>query len=318
MTVLRQGQPPPRKDAAEGTAFASPPARPIRARQDRQARVFDEEIYPLFAQRFGEMLLAAAELPPGSQILEVGCAVGAVTAEIAGRLDVDSRVVALESAPPLLDLARARLRDRPDLAARVFFRAHAAGARLPFAEETFDTVLVNGALAGVVDPVSGAADYARVTKPGGQLLAALPLRGTWNEFLDIYREVLLGMRRDETLETLEAYVQSIPEAETVAQALEAVGLQGVDIDVEHWELVFRSAREFFYAPLIEQGPLSRWKEIAGRGPAMQETFLLIKEAIDTYFGSRPFTVSVFAGRFAARKLPALPTSPDVGSDEPHE
>lgn len=301
MMLLRSGQPPPRRDS-EGTAFASTPTRPIRARQDRLARTFDEESYPLFAQRFGEMLLAGAELPPRSAILEVGCAAGAITAEIVHHLDADSRVVGLEASTALLDLARARVRDQEHAGRRVFFRALVPGApRLPFAEETHETVLVNAALAGVADPMTAAADYARVVKPGGQLIVALPLRGTWFEFLDLYREVLLGARRTEALQALDAYVESMPDAETMAAKLEEVGLTGVDIEVEHWELVFRSAREFFYAPLIEHGPLARWKEIAGRGPAMQETFLAIKEAIDTYFGARAFPVSVYAGRFAARK-----------------
>ena len=62
--------------------------------------------------------------------------------------------------------------------------------------------------------------------------------------------------------------------------------------VERWEILFKSAREFFFAPLVELGPLSHWKRLAGGGDDMQDVFFFTKEAIDTYFKGRPFAVTV--------------------------
>jgi ubiquinone/menaquinone biosynthesis C-methylase UbiE len=269
-----------------------------RKQQDKAARLYDEEIHPLFGQRFADMLLAAADIRPQSAVLEIGCAAGAITAQIAHRLDAESRIVAVDSSPALLELARARVRDQEHAGRRVFFRTHPPGTRLPFAEETYDTVLAN--VSDATLPTQMLSDYARVTKKGGQLVVAAPLRGTWMEFLDIFREVLLQSRRTEALAALDAYVAALPEADTVARQLEGCGLVGVDIEVAHWELVFRSAREFFYAPVIELGPLTQWKEIVGR-EGLHETFLAIKDSIDTYFAGRAFAISVFGGRFSARK-----------------
>jgi ubiquinone/menaquinone biosynthesis C-methylase UbiE len=231
-------------------------------------------------------------------VLEVGCAAGAVTAQIAHRLDAESRVVAVDASPALLELARARVRDQEHVGRRVFFRTHPLGTRLPFAEETFETVLANVSDAPLPTQMLG--DYVRVTKKGGQIVVAAPLRGTWLEFLDIFREVLMQAGRAEALASLEAYVAALPEADAVARQLEKAGVSSVEIEIEHWELVFRSAREFFYAPVIEHGPLNTWKEIVGR-EVMQETFLAIKESIDTYFAGRAFAVSVFGGRLSGRK-----------------
>jgi hypothetical protein len=139
-----------------------------------------------------------------------------------------------------------------------------------------------------------------VARPGGQVVLATPLRGTWQEFLDLFREVLVDAGRLKAIDALAIHVDRMPEADTVARHLEAAGLKAVDIEVQHWELVFRSAREFFYAPIIEQGPLDRWKEVVGR-ESMQETFVAIKDTIDTYYSGRAFAVSVYGGRFAARK-----------------
>jgi ubiquinone/menaquinone biosynthesis C-methylase UbiE len=283
-----------------GTAFAAAPARVPRARQERLARIYDEQIHPLLDQRLAEMLLAAADLRPHASVLEVGCAAGALTAQLAHRLDGESRLVAVDGSNALLELARARVRRNDSLGRRVFFRNHPPRTRLPFAEETYDVVLANVDLSEMPDLGETIADYARVARPGGQVVVASPLRGTWLEFLDLFREVLIEAERLKPIDALASYVERMPDADAVARQMEAAGLRNVDIEVQHWELVFRSAREFFYAPIIEQGPLDRWKEVVGRD-SMQETFIAIKDTIDTYFAGRAFAVSVFGGRFSARK-----------------
>ena len=55
---------------------------------------------------------------------------------------------------------------------------------------------------------------------------------------------------------------------------------------------FHAWREFFFAPVIELGPLSRWKQLVGRGEEMQDIFFFTKEAIDTYFRGTAFPVTV--------------------------
>jgi hypothetical protein len=73
------------------------------------------------------------------------------------------------------------------------------------------------------------------------------------------------------------------------------------VEQEEFKLVFRSSREFFFAPVIEYGPLADWKEIAGTGQDMQDTFWKIKAAIDAYFGGGSFAVTVRAGCAHGRK-----------------
>ena len=43
-------------------------------------------------------------------------------------------------------------------------------------------------------------------------------------------------------------------------------------ECEVFTLLFKSSREFFFAPLIEYGPLADWKAIAGKGKQMQDVF----------------------------------------------
>ena len=77
--------------------------------------------------------------------------------------------------------------------------------------------------------------------------------------------------------------------------MEQAGLVEVTVETERFSLLFKSAREFFFAPVIEYGPLRTWKALAGKGQEMQDVFWSIKEAIDAYFGDVAFSVSVVAG-----------------------
>ena len=78
--------------------------------------------------------------------------------------------------------------------------------------------------------------------------------------------------------------------------MEAAGLANVTIETVRWELLFKSAREFFFAPIIELFPLPTWKAIAGgRGGEMQDVFFFVKEAIETYFSGLVFPVTMVVG-----------------------
>jgi len=274
----------------------------VRTGRERSARAFDEEVYPLFGQRFADMLLAS--LPPGprTSVLEVGCASGTLTAELAHRLGKDARIVAVDGSPALIELARSRVVAEEHAGRRVFFRTHAPATKLPFADGAFDLLLTNVPLADQPDLAAAINDWTRVTRPGGVLLLGTPVRGTWSEFLDLLREALVRTRLDAAIAALDAYIAATPEPDTVVHLLEAAGLVRVGVELRRWELVFRSAREFFYAPVIEQGPLPRWKDIVGGGAPMQEAFFAVKDAIDTYFAGRAFTVSVVGARFRADRV----------------
>ena len=83
----------------------------------------------------------------------------------------------------------------------------------------------------------------------------------------------------------------------------------MSVEVEEFTLLFKSSREFFFAPLIEYGPLAGWKQVAGAGQQMQDIFWYIKEAIDVYFEGRAFQVTIRAACISGRK-------PNEGEAEP--
>ena len=263
-------------------------------KQERLARVYDSEVLPLYARRFGQLALRGLDLRPAATLLEVGCATGDLTLELSRRLDDASQITALELSPPLVSRAQAKVAASPETARRVSIVQTQTPLHptLVLPDSAFDMCVSNLAVAESPEPARTVIELASMLRPGGQLVLTLPLRGTWGEFLDIYREILRENDKADRLAALDAYVAAIPDGETCARWLEEAGLDDVEVLVDRWELLFKSAREFFFAPVIHLGPLSRWKQIAGRGDEMQDVFFFAKEAIDTYFAGRVFSVTV--------------------------
>jgi ubiquinone/menaquinone biosynthesis C-methylase UbiE len=230
--------------------------------EEKRGRLYEEQVFPLIGRRLVERLIEGVPLKPRSQVLQVRCGLGGATADLLHRLDHASRIIDLESAQGLLDRARANV-SAEQVGRRVFFRLQSLGERLPFGNHAFDLVLANVGLADLPRPDEFFADLARMARPGAEVRVATPLRGTWVEFLDVYRDVLVRLGREDALASLRGYAASFPEASAVIHQMEQAGFTPVTVQRDHWELVFRSAREFFYAPVVEFGPLARWKQIAG-------------------------------------------------------
>jgi ubiquinone/menaquinone biosynthesis C-methylase UbiE len=266
-------------------------------KQERLARTYDAEIAPAYAAPFGEMIVAALGEEPATNVVEVGCATGGLTRDLARMLGTSAHVTAVDDAP-FVSAARAKL--AAELAGRVSFEV---GPVVPLAlpDASADLVISNLAAAASTDPARAVRELARVAARRGRVLVTVPLRGSWAEFLDIYRDVLLENGTADGVAALDAHVASLPDGPGAAAWLEEAGLVDVQVTVRRWEILFRTAREFFFAPLVELGPLSRWKRIAGRGEDMQDVFFFTKEAIDTYFHGRPFPVTIVGAVVSGRK-----------------
>ena len=260
---------------------------------EKLARIYDDEILPIWSHRFGRMMLRGLEFPAKAMVLDVACGTGYPALEVLRRLDEQSRLIAIDASSAMLDVARKKAGELSGK--RVFFRTESAAPRLGFADDVYDVVLCNLGLSEFPNPRQAVKELARVTKPGGKVVCTLPMAGTWAEFFDIYREVLTKHDKHDTIERLEQHLATYPVPEEVDQWLEGAGLGEAELDVEEFTLLFRSSREFFFAPVIEYGPLSKWKEVAGRGQDLQDVFWYIKQAIDAYFEGRAFQVTVKAG-----------------------
>src|SRR4051812_34978100 len=254
------------------------------------------------------MLLRNLAVPEKGQVLDISCGTGYPTIEILRRMSDGSRLIAIDASSAMLDVARRKIADMGPLGKKgVFFRTESPVPKLSFADDVYDLVVCNLGLNEMPNIDNALRDFARVTKLGGEVRCTLPLAGTFQEFHDLYREVLIKHDKHEALDRLDRHIAKYPTQDEVERCMRSADLDG-DINAEEFTLLFKSSREFFFAPVIEYGPLAEWKDIAGSGQEMQDVFWYIKEAIDAYFNGRPFTVTVKAGCLIGKKLEKRPIS----------
>jgi ubiquinone/menaquinone biosynthesis C-methylase UbiE len=284
-------------------------------REQKLARVIDREVAPIWHDRFARLLLR--ELPEGPELftLDVHSGPGHTTAELLQRLDESSRIVALGRDPWLMQVAKTRV--RPEWKRRVYFKAGDIDDVTGMNDATYDLTIANLVLGEqVVEWQPALAELVRVTKPGGQVLVTLPLFGTWQEVEDLFEEMLRdeGMRKE--VATLQQLRRRRPKPTQLVLGAGEIGLAQSDFVIEHerFELLFRSGREFLFAPVIEHGPLRLWKAIIGRAEKPQALFWRFKEAIDTYYAGRVLSVTVVAGVVRLR-VPGGPPADVTGTPD---
>jgi ubiquinone/menaquinone biosynthesis C-methylase UbiE len=267
-------------------------------KKESLARIWDQEIVPVWSEPFGRPLLERLEIPPKSTVLDAGCGTGYPALALLERMDDASRVIGIDTSGPMLDIARRRA---GGLAGKRVFLKSEDVERMTFADEVYDVVVSNLMLSEVGDPRAALSEMRRVCRQGGSLGATLPLKGTFVEFYDLFREALEHGELDDTLDRLDGYLARLPDPEGVAKMMASGGFDDVQVEVHRFSLMFRSSREFFFAPVIEHGFLQQWKDLTPGGRQMQQVFLQVKNAIDTYHGPGPFNLTVEAGIITARR-----------------
>jgi ubiquinone/menaquinone biosynthesis C-methylase UbiE len=118
-------------------------------------------------------------LPRGARVLEVGFGAGGTILDLAG---LGFHVTGIDASQSMLEQARRRVAEAgaADQVELSLGDAHA----LPAGDGTFDLVLSEGVLAWLADPAGALAEMARVTRPGGTVIAVANNRWQLNRLLD--------------------------------------------------------------------------------------------------------------------------------------
>jgi ubiquinone/menaquinone biosynthesis C-methylase UbiE len=153
--------------------------------QDKQSEIafFDghaaADAYDVFTPATNERLIdafvALSRLPAGARVVDLGCGSGVFTDALQRRGYGCSGV---DLSPKLIEIARAKFRDVEFVEGDV--------ERLPFADGSFDGVLLSGLVHHLPDPSRCAAEVFRILRPGGKFVAFDPNR--MNPFMYLYRD----------------------------------------------------------------------------------------------------------------------------------
>jgi demethylmenaquinone methyltransferase/2-methoxy-6-polyprenyl-1,4-benzoquinol methylase len=135
----------------------------------------DPQLYAMMLERMNRFkepevraAIADLQLPAGSRGLDVGCGVGLYTLWLAEALGPEGQVVGIDRAAERIDAA-IHLVGMALAPNRLRFR-QGDGTAIAEADHTFDWVWCADVLHHIDDPVTALKEFARVVRPGGQII----------------------------------------------------------------------------------------------------------------------------------------------------
>jgi ubiquinone/menaquinone biosynthesis C-methylase UbiE len=221
---------------------------------------YDLFVAPDWRDRFDMLISETVEMPARGRFLVVNCGTGASAIEMAIRLGKNGEVVAVDSSPGRLELARAKAQVQK--LTNVSFE-QSLPSDLPFGSNEFDAVVGDGSMVRTNALEDMLQEMIRIALPDAGVVLALSTRGSFDEFFSIYWEALLATEiLDEVWPQLEQLINerlTISEAEAMAQRS---GLRTIQTVSRREEFSFDGASEFLDSPMIKDNFLSEWLGIA--------------------------------------------------------
>ncbi len=157
--------------------------KPTAQNKDSEIAFFDSHAaaaaYDVFTPATNQRLIDAfarlSGLPAGTRVVDLGCGSGVFTGVLQQR---GYRCVGVDLSPKLIALAQANF---PGIDFHVGDIEH-----LPFADASFDGVLLSGVVHHLPEPSRCAEEVFRILRPGGKFVAFDPNR--MNPFMYLYRD----------------------------------------------------------------------------------------------------------------------------------
>lgn len=263
----------------------------------QDAALYDVSVVPRYSALFGRLLLGELPARERLQVLDVGCGTGYPALDVMRRLGDGGRVIAVDADASLIDVARRRALE--DDGRRIFFKVENA-EQLSFGDDVFDVVIGNLALGSLESPERALAEARRVLVPAGRLVSTHAMSGTFEEVLDMFRELALKRDDGQIAQRLERIAGRYPTAATLESAVAGAGFQDVVVKTEEFQVAFGSAADIFSDPMIRFVALPEWRWIAGFGEGSETVLDAVQRTLDTYFGGGPLSLRVSAAVVTAR------------------
>ena len=263
-----------------------------------EAAIYESLVVSRYMRAFGEP--AVPMLIPHSPaiVAQIGCRTGYPSDQIAHHLQ-GCALTGVDSSPNALEIARTKASLVGEMNAEHVL-SEAFPTPLPAEAYTHSFGLHPFGSRG--DYSSVFAEHHRVLTPGGQMVASLPLRGSFPEIYDMLREYALRNDQPHFGEAVDAAASRRPNPETLSMQIEAAGFTDVDVGVELVGITFDDGRDFLEDPIarLVVGPDVRSSIPVHAG--IDQAWDYARMAISKYWSEISFELTVNIGSVSARKL----------------
>ena len=142
-------------------------------------------------------------------------------------------------------------------------------------------------------------EMLRLTYAEGQVIVSMPLRGSFQELGDLFKEYALKYDEGEFGQAVEVAMGMRPSIETLSEELESVGLTDVDVEVVTTELKFPGGRAFIEDPTTRLLIVPELESALGKFD-LGSPLTYVCDAIDEYWAESDFSLTVKVGCASAR------------------
>lgn len=262
-----------------------------------EAAIYESLVVSRYIQVFGDAAVPLL-LPFNPAVLvHLGCRTGYPAAAI-GRQLPGCTVTGVDSSPAALELARTKASLINSVVANY---VHADELPTPLQPNVFTHAFSLHPLGMKGDYAQVFAEHYRLLLGGGQMVSALPLRGSFPEIYDMLREYALRHDQPHFGEAVDAASTQRPTPETLAAHVQAAGFMEVDVTVELVSITFDNGRDFLEDPIarLVVGPDVRCSIPVDSG--VENAWDYAGHAIAKYWSEIPFELTVNIGCVSARK-----------------
>lgn len=260
------------------------------------AAILETFVVPRYLSLFGDLVLEMILVGESARIAHLGCRTGYPDLKLYERVDgVD--IIGVDSSLPALELARNKAAVLGDVP--VVYHI-AESLPLDLEEGNFTHAYSLHPISGPENRTALFTEISRLLCPGGQALVAMPLRGSFQEIADLFREYGLKHDDSEFSKAIEAALVGRPSIETLSEELEAAGLDDIDVEIRQTTLTFDSGRAFVEDPvsrLMIIPEIRTWLAVDD----LKKPLEYVRDAIDKYWSEGKLELSLNVGCASARK-----------------
>jgi ubiquinone/menaquinone biosynthesis C-methylase UbiE len=261
------------------------------------AAVVETFVVPRYLSFFGELVLDMLLPVEGARIVHLGCGVGYPDRQLFERVR-QAMVVGLDPSPYALELARSKGTAHGESGID-YVEASALPTEL--APAAFSHAISLHPIGSHEQETALFQEMYRLLYPGGQALAALPLRGSYQEITDLLREYALKYDEGDFGKLIEESVMARPNIEALSDRLEEIGFDDIDIDVRTTLLAFDSGRAFLEDPVARLFILPELRTLLGTVD-FDRPLSYVRDAIDKYWSEGKFELTLNVGCASARRM----------------
>jgi ubiquinone/menaquinone biosynthesis C-methylase UbiE len=229
---------------------------------------------------YKQRLVASLDVRPGQRVADIGCGPGTDLARLADAVGERGSVIGVDREPRMLDEARRRLADRPNVGL-LLGDIH----ELPISDDGVDRMRVDRVLQHVADPAKAVQEVRRALRPGGLFGMAEPDWDTLavaDEDLDISRQFVrfvAGQVRNPTIGR--ELVRLCVRAGYRIRSVDPVAVLFRDFDTADQILGFRrNAARAVQAGMMVQADAETWLQRLAHGPVVAgfTLYLIVAES----------------------------------------